>query len=265
MFKELKSEAILTFDIVTESPLYIKSGEDNSLDPSAVDGKYITIFRNGKYEPFIPGTSLKGAFRCRAERLLRSEGSCDIINRKECVPNNKEKPKTGLERYKKSCPICRLFGSNVLKSRITFSDAYVEGEYKEGKRTCVAIDRLTGASKQNALYDMEYIEKGKFKEKIVFQNFEPYQINLIISLIKEMNEGFLTLGGLTSKGFGCVSAENLKLTLKYYNKNDLTVKGYERELYYNTKTIEGENDIFQLVKGKKFKGIGSVGDIDEAL
>ena len=265
MFKTLKSEAILTFDIVTESPLYIQSGQDDSLDPSAVDGKYITIFRNERYEPFIPGTSLKGAFRCRAERLLRQYGACDIVNRKECVPKNKETPKTGKERYEKSCPVCRLFGSKVLKSRITFSDAYVEGEYKVGQRTCVAIDRITGASKQSALYDMEYIEKGTFKEKIVIQNFESYQINLIISLIKEMNEGFLTLGGLTSKGFGCIKGENLKLTLKYYNKEDLTKKGYEKKSYYNTKTIEGEDAIFELVKDKPFNSNGSVGDMYETI
>lgn len=266
MFKELKSEAELTFDMITESPLYISNGEDNSLDPSAVDGSYISIFRNGKYEPYIPGTSLKGAFRCRAERILKDgdKGACNILDREDCVKKNKYAPKEGSIRYEQSCPVCRLFGSNVLRSRVTFSDAYVDGNYKVGKRTCVAIDRITGAAKPNALYDIEYIEDAVFKGKLKLQNFEGYQIKLLLYLIEEMNDGFLTLGGLTSKGFGCMRAENLKLTLKYYGKNDgLDSKGYCNEGYYYKKVVEGFDNIMDLVKdinvgevkrGVKFNG-----------
>lgn len=263
MFGKLKNEAILTLDIVTQSPLYIREGNDNSLDPSAVDGKYMTTYKDGILEPFIPGTSLKGAFRSRAERILRNNGACDIINRRDCIPNNKYKPETGVERYKKSCPICRLFGSNVIKSRISFGDAHVSGDYKVGQRTCVAIDRITGASKNNALYSFEYIENATFKEKISLQNFEPYQIRLLLLLIEEMNEGFLTLGGLTSKGFGCVKAENLELKIKQYCKEDLSAKNYEFKGYYNIKTITGFDDISKLVSCVDFENLKRDGDIDE--
>lgn len=263
MFGKLKNEAILTFDIVTQSPLYIREGTDNSLDPSAVDGKYMTTYKDGKLEPFIPGTSLKGAFRSRAERVLRNNGACDIINRHECIPNNKLKPRTGQERYKKSCPICRLFGSNVIKSRVSFGDAYVADEYKIGQRTCVAIDRITGSAKGSALYSFEYIEDATFKEKIALQNFETYQIKLLLYLIEEMNEGFLTLGGLTSKGFGCVKAENLELKIKQYGKEDLSSKNYEFKDYYNTKTVKGFDEISKLVSYVDFTKLKRDGDIDE--
>lgn len=264
MFGKLKNEAILTFDIVTQSPLYIREGNDNSLDPSALKGKYMTIYKDGELEPFIPGTSLKGAFRSRAERALRGDDrACDIINSNECIPNNRDKPRTGEERYKKSCPICRLFGSNVIKSRVSFSDAYVVDEYKVGQRTCVAIDRITGSAKGTALYSFEYIEDATFKEKISLQNFEPYQIKLLLCLIEEMNEGFLTLGGLTSKGFGCVKAENLELKIKQYGKEDLSSKNYEFKDYYNIKTVKGFNEISKLVSYVDFTKLKRDGDIDE--
>lgn len=266
MFGQLKSEAIFTFDIVTESPLYIRNGEDNSLDPSAVDGSYISIFRNGKYEPYIPGTSLKGSFRCVAERMLRDNGACDIINRKECISKRDVRNMQIEEKYSKSCPVCRVFGSQVLKSRVTFSDAYVDGSYKVGKRTCVAIDRITGAAKKNALYDMEYIEQGKFCENIKLQNFESYQLKLLVCLIDEMNEGFLTLGGLSSKGFGCVKAENIKLTIKHYsNDSKLKSLGYEKEedSFYYIKRIEGLSNIKNMLKDIRFDNLKRGADIDE--
>ena len=261
MFGKIKNEAILSFDIVTDSPLYIRTGDDNSLDPSAVDGSYMSIFRNGKYEPFIPGTSLKGAFRSRAERMLRSDddkGACNILGKDEaqCVCKKDGKHMDAETRYIKSCPVCRLFGSNVLKSRVTFGDAYVNGEYKIGKRTCVAIDRITGAAKKNALYDMEYVESGSFAEKIRIQNFERYQIKLLLCLIDEMNEGFLTLGGLSSKGFGCVKTENVKLTLRYYSNDDnIEKQGYSKELYYYNKTVEGLDEIKKVLSDIKLNDL----------
>jgi len=262
MFGELINEGILTFDIITQSPLYLREGNDNSLDPSALKGKYITTYKDGKLEPFIPGTSLKGAFRSRAERVLRNNQACDIINGKGCVPDQYKKD-TGEVRYKKSCPTCRLFGSKIIKSRISFGDAYVVDEYKVGQRTCVAIDRITGSAKGTALYSFEYIEDATFKEKIVLQNFEPYQIKLLLYLIEEMNEGFLTLGGLTSKGFGCVKAENLELKIKQYGKGNLSSKNYEFKDYYNVKTVKGFNEISKLVSYVDLKKLKMDGDIDE--
>mgnify|MGYP000874524139 CR=1 FL=1 len=264
MFNILKNQAILTFDIVIESSLFVKSGQDNSLNPSASDSTYIKTYRNGKYEPFIPGTSLKGVFRSRAERILRNNGACDIVNRKVCLDDktaDKEKL-NGKERYQKSCPVCKLFGSMALKSRISFSDAYVNGSYKVNNRTCVGIDRITGASKTGALYNIEYVEDGIFEEKITIENFEPWHIKLIMHLIEDMNEGFLTLGSLSSKGFGKVRAENLTLTLKYYGQ-DLTTRDYINNGLYSEKTLNGYDEILEALKKVNFNNARKDGDIDE--
>lgn len=264
MFKELKNEAIITYKIKTESPLYLKSSEENALNPSATDGTFMTTYKNGVLEPFIPGTSLKGVFRSRAERILRTNGACDIVGKDECVKENdaKREKLSGEERYKRSCPVCRLFGSKVLRSRVSFGDAYVIGKYNVGQRTCVGIDRLTGAAKRGALYDMQYIEDATFEGKINLQNFEPYQIKLLMELFQEMNEGFITLGGLTSKGFGFVSAFDFKLKLKYYNIKE-EMPGYEKKLYYQVKDIEGIDNIIELVKDVDMEKVKKDGAINE--
>lgn len=263
MFRELKSEAIISFDIITESPLFIKSGEDNSLNPTASDSTYITAYIDGKIKPIIPGSSIKGVFRSRAERMLRSLGACDIVANNACVKDREKNIKSmnGNERYKISCPVCKLFGSKILKSRINFTDAVVTGEYKVGNRTCVGIDRISGAARGGALYNMEYVEQAIFKESIRFQNFEPWQIKLIIELLEQMNEGFITLGGLSSKGFGRVKAENISLKLKYYGSEKLE-NGYEFSGYYNTKTIDGIENITALLKNINYKNIGKDGDVN---
>lgn len=261
MFKKLKNEIILTFDLKTESPLYIKSGEDNALDPSATDGKYIATYRNGQLEPFIPGTSFKGVFRSRAERMINH--ACDIVGNHECVDERQAKKEKwdGTKRYKKSCPVCRLFGSKVLRSRISFSDAYVKGKYTVGERTCVGIDRITGSSKKGALYNMQYIEEAVFAGKITIQNYERYQLKLILALFKEMNDGFITFGGMTSKGFGYLKGENFHLSVRSYDK-DALLNGYDKKSYYFEKHVEGFENIAKLVDNVDFINLGRDGDID---
>lgn len=269
MFKKLESELILTYKLRTKSPLFIASGNDNSLDPSATDEKYIEVFRNGKLEPYIPGTSLKGVFRSRAERILKSanEGSCDIVARDECVPEKSVKLKDGKlqdgkERYERSCPVCRLFGSKVLRSRVTVSDLYVTGNYKVGERTCVGIDRVTGAAKKGALYNMQYIEDTEFQGKMTLQNFESYQLRLLLELFRDMNEGFITLGGLTSKGFGQVEAYDFKINIRYYGRKE-KLEGYANELYYQGKTVEGFDEIYKLVKDVDIHKVKRGDEVDE--
>jgi len=269
VFKQLKSEAILSFKIRTRSPLFIASGNDTSLDPSATDDKYIEVFRNGTLEPYIPGTSLKGVFRSRAERILKSGniGSCDIIAGNECVYEksvklNHGKVLDGKTRYQRSCPVCRLFGSKVLRSRVTINDLYVIGDYKVGERTCVGIDRITGSAKKGALYNMQYIEKAEFQGKMTLQNFEPYQIKLLLNLFIDMNEGFITLGGQTSKGFGQVEAYDFSLQVRYYRLKE-NITGYTKKEYYQSKTTDGFDKIYELVKDININKVKRDGEIDE--
>ena len=145
MFSKLYNEAIITFNMETVSPLFIKASEDSSLDPTSADNTYLAFYKEGKQVPVIPGTSIKGVFRSSAEELFRSlefldMEPCDVLDiHKNCGGILKREQKrldkkyTAKEKYEKSCPICKLFGTTTMKSRIYFYDAFPDGEYRIGR------------------------------------------------------------------------------------------------------------------------------------
>ncbi len=258
MFKNLINQAILEFVMRTQSPLYIKYNTE-TLDPTAFDGTFIYTIRNNQRIPILPGTSAKGVFRSRAEKIL--PGSCDIFNKlrncgdrilqEERRNNNNNQDKKvnnnflGKERYEKSCPACKLFGSKALKSRILFSDAIARDNFVISQRSSTPIDRITGAAKQRGLNSFEYVEYAEFDCKIVFVNFFNWHVKTILEIIEDINEGLVTFGGYTSKGFGRMVVNDVKLTVRYYGKNP---PGYQFNGIYGEKTISGLENIRTLFK-----------------
>lgn len=244
MFKKLYNEAKITYQLKTLSPLYIKSGKNDSLNPTGVDDSFLTLYKEGNLVPVLPGTSIKGVFRSRAEKILTD--SCDPLNN-NCGKKVDKKHDDGTARYKKSCPVCKLFGSTALKSRILFGDAYPEGDYKIGSRKSVAIDRITGSSKGSALFDFEYVEDALFRGEIEIQNFFQWHIKVITHIFEQVNEGFVVFGGVTSKGFGQMKLEDFQIRLKYYNKPKCGSE-YLDKGFYMEKTIESFEELQNIIK-----------------
>lgn len=247
MFSKLYNEAVIKFNMETMSPLFIKASEDSSLDPVSADNTYLTFYKDGNQVPVIPGTSIKGVFRSSAEELMRSWKLevCDVLDVTKCCGNVLKSEEKKLnkkyntrQKYEKSCPICKIFGTTTMKSRIHFYDAFPEGEYKIGKRASVGIDRITGASRNSALFDFEYVEYCKFRTQIKLKNFFPWQLKLIFMLFDRINDGLITFGGLTSKGFGSIKIDNMNIHLRYYNRSEVP-QGYVKGDYYISKNMEG--------------------------
>src|SRR3569833_2071397 len=106
MFKKQHNEAVYRFQITTESPFVIKSGEEDILDPTAPKSQVLRAYHNGEQQVVIPGSSLKGVFRSRAEQLLSTIG-CKISSHSVV---RAEKGDTGRTIYEeKSDPAQRLF------------------------------------------------------------------------------------------------------------------------------------------------------------
>lgn len=255
MFSKLYNEAIIEFELETVSPLFIKSGEEDQLNPTSADNTYLAFYKDGKLVPVIPGTSLKGVFRSRAEEKLSDV--CDLFSKYNCgskikkMERDQKNKLNGEERYKNSCQVCKIFGSTVLKSRVQFSDAYPISNFKIGKRTSVAIDRITGASKGGALFDFEYVEYCNFKANIKFKNFYKWHIKLIIDIFKDINDGFVTFGGLTSKGFGRMKVKNVNLLVRYYNKSKKN-ENYQEDGLYIYRKINGLENIMELLSSVEY-------------
>lgn len=271
MFKKLINEALISVSIHVDSPLMISSGQPNALDPSLPNAQVIRQSKNGIMQEIIPGSSLKGVFRSRAEQLLKGQ-EYPIDNPFDRTTTSNTAKGNGSNRYQKSCPVSKLFGSLSLKSRIHFTDAYPISPEQviTGVRNGVGIDRITGGAAGKALFDVEVIESGVFASRIKLQNYELWQLSLILWLLRDLDQGYMRLGASTSRGFGQVRVNDLNVAVRTYRKLDKTeypITGYEledrtkknimwkKELFgavYEQETLDswiGEDGILQDIKG----------------
>lgn len=196
---------------------------------------------NLKY--FIPGSSVRGAWRSHLEKVLRSLDEepkvCDplIANEEEkehlpyracsaiLVNEEGEKPEVA---YPVSCPVCRLFGNTATASRISFTDA----EKKAGELRLVdgiAISRFTG-SVSGGNYKALVLEGAKFELTIRLRNFELWQVGLLGHLFDDLAEKLVPLGSGKGKGFGEVSAKATAIAVTYYGIGEPGANGELRGL-----------------------------------
>lgn len=264
MFKKLINEAIFEYELETYSPLLIQGNENGYISPMSVDTSYIKTYKDGSLIPYIPGSSLKGVFRSYSESIL--EGACDIVGKNRSYKENGEnklclgkdnydkhyKFMTGAERYEKSCLVCKLFGSDVLRSRVSFSNAYPVQPCKIETAGMTAIDRVKGGAKAGALRDIEYIGYGIFQGKIGLKNYAPYQLKLLVNNLQALEMGEIRLGSYTSKGFGELGVKSLKLTLRDYGH--LESEQLDKP-FYCEKIIEGMDEIAVKLENITFKDV----------
>lgn len=122
------------------------------------------------------------------------------------------------------CPACKLFGSTEIASRIYIADAYPIGECVIGERIGVGINRITGAAQKGALYDFEVVEDGSFQVDITLKNYELYQMALLVYVLKDLDEGYVSLGAATTRGNGRMEVQKLDISFREYRKD---VKGWK--------------------------------------
>ncbi|MCX7921554.1 MAG: CRISPR-associated RAMP protein Csx7 [Clostridia bacterium] len=219
MFKNMINECIIRFDLKAESPISIRSGDKLELDPSLPDNQFIRSWHNGEQSVVIPGSSIKGVFRSRAEKYMKD--SCDVFSNKCFREINRKRLAAAKEKYNESCPACKLFGNMSLRSRIDFRDAFpVKDTVKMATRHNVGIDRAKGSAKNGALFEPEVLEEGTFEVEIVIKNFFLWQLKVIMQVFNDINEGFVTFGGVTSRGFGKMSAAISSIKIREYGKGE---------------------------------------------
>lgn len=228
MFKTLKNEAKISFNMKLDSPLTIMSGSENSLDPTLPDSQCIRTYKDGKDTVFIPGSSIKGVMRSRTEKILNYLGgnTCNIVDRRNSCGEEEDKNRSGEEVYNRICPACKMFGSTSLAGRVKFKDAYPIGDVKIGIRNGVGIDRITGAAQMGPLYDFEVVEDGIFKVIITMNNYELYQLKLLLFVIQDIDDGYVSFGHATTRGNGKMRVEDLKIEFRDYRKGLSTLTGY---------------------------------------
>ena len=218
MLKQLVNECQIDFNINIEGPVLIKSGIETGGGP---DMAFVTVFRNGGEEVYLPGSSLKGMLRSHAERITRTLAPdnltvvCDPFKTK-CGANGKDNP----DVYKRSCLICKLFGSTGFAGRLATEDAYSDGHApKPQQRDGVGIDRFSGGAARGAKFDLEVINEGVFATALHIRNFELWQLGLIGFVLQDLKDGFIRIGFGKSRGLGKISGEIKQVRLHFLGAN----------------------------------------------
>lgn len=198
----------------------IGAGRDNSIDASD-----LPVVRDLFGRPFIPGSSIKGVVRSHVERIVRtladpqreSWATCNPTGPADqwCVPNL-EHPSFKNEAgklldeaiYHAHCPVCRLFGSPWIASKVAFADATVDPETWFGKflvRDGVSIDRDTGTAADARKFDFEVVPGGtEFHLQVRADNASEKELGLLYLGISALERQEIGLGGMGSRGPGLV-------------------------------------------------------------
>lgn len=202
----------LKYKLFFMEPFLIKSGDPSMPGSEELDARFITTTcwnENSWVEkPYLIGSSLKGVYRSRCEKIVRTLGgfACDPQEQekkrelKSCGEKLREREKQ--EIYKESCLVCRLFGSSSMKSRIRVSSAFSNCEIPMKKMDYVAIDRFTGGAAEGKKFNSQIGLNGEFDGKIVLNNFEIWQLGLLAYLFKDLYLEDVRVGYGKYKGYG---------------------------------------------------------------
>ncbi len=194
---------------------------------------------------YIPGSSMRGAWRSHLERTLRgfdlpnSPRVCDPLDDHEnevtsgCSTTLDAKRKEFLKAkqkfpaYELSCPVCKLFGNLTQAGRLSISDGVrigTEGGIVE--REHVRINRRNGQV-IGAPLRFYGLQGARFQVDIRIRNFELWQILLMGTLLAELGSKLVPLGSGKNKGYGQVEAvvNSIELTSFGLAKPDDKLRG----------------------------------------
>ncbi|RLI35977.1 hypothetical protein DRO55_04425 [Candidatus Bathyarchaeota archaeon] len=237
VFEKLEKRQIFVGEITAETPLHIGSGR-----PDIRIGEAISVLRNVKGVPYIPGSSIKGKVRTEAEKIARKLGY------EVCNPPDTKKMCGSLKSDEKDlCIVCQIFGTAGEKisraSKVKFRDALPLEEVKEFEvRTGIALDRERGSVHRKALYTIEAVPAGtRFGFEMVAENLTDEELSLLLAAVKSVQD--TGLGGSSTRGFGKVRVSIKRVherTAEFYvgKKEERVLEGEELASWLRSKGVE---------------------------
>jgi len=221
----IKRQTVIEGILELQSPLRIGVGKSGGMDPASIARD--TVLKDTGGTPIIPGSSWKGVFRSEGERILRRKNLivCSGVGKDYCLNNFRKYDdfQRSLTRdmdeairifWNYTCLNCKLFGSMSVIGAVKFWDSKAI-EFKLGTRTMIAISRTEGAVARGALVQVEFVEPGsKFTFKIMGNNLPNYAIGYLLTIMKNIHDGFVQIGGHKSRGFGFIRFVNLRFSDK---------------------------------------------------
>lgn len=237
MHKQFVNHCTIDLTIIPDGPILIKSGREGA-DPTKPQMEFVETFHNGKSIIYLPGSSLKGAIRAHAERIVRTVGhpeyekpsNTELVWANNPLDTDKydylyENPQAeqGVKKklpapriYKESSFTDQIFGNIAIASRFRIEDAYPDTSVplKIEERNGVAIDRVFG-SVAHGPFDYQVCTAGAFNTKIHLKNFSLAQLGLIALVLRDLNAGWFGIGFAKSRGLGIVRVEYNSAVVQY--------------------------------------------------
>jgi CRISPR-associated RAMP protein (TIGR02581 family) len=233
MHKRFVNHCTIDLSIIPNGPILIKSGKEGA-DPTKPDMEFVETYHAGGRSIYLPGSSLKGAIRAHAERIVRTVGSeerpPENISKlwannpllkdnyiEDFKQKNKDNAQLGAKLYKISSFTDQMFGNTSIASRVRIEDAHPDKSkpLKIETRNGVAIDRLFGSTITGALFSYEACTDGDFHTKIHLKNFTLAQLGLIGLVLRDLNDGWFGLGFAKSRGLGTVEVKLKEAVVQY--------------------------------------------------
>jgi CRISPR/Cas system CSM-associated protein Csm3 (group 7 of RAMP superfamily) len=149
---------------------------------------------NTGWEVYVPGGTIKGAFRVKAEKIIRT-----LINQQL---NHGRLIEDGL--------IADLFGKQNSAGKVIFSDAYLTKKENPCSLDAVKIDPKTGEPIKEAKMDFlyQYGADLSFKTSFFLNDIrDDAAMGLFFHLLQDMENGQIPLGGQKTSGMGWVKGD----------------------------------------------------------
>jgi len=226
-FAALRNRLEIQGILVAQTALRIGAGRSND-----VIGNDLPVLRDSLGAPFVPGASLKGAFRARVEALIRAvqpDQALDLpqieahmrdaimpLPERDATIQNLTRARKIAEAdrelskriWAKSTLIDLTFGAPWVAGRIFFKDALVDRSLWFDQfeiRNGVALNRDTETVEQGLLYDYEVVPAGiRFGFELVLENAAPWQLGMVLLALRPWQNGDVQIGGFRSRGLGHV-------------------------------------------------------------
>jgi CRISPR-associated RAMP protein (TIGR02581 family) len=235
---ELRNRYVFTGRLVMQTALHIGGGK------ITLSGSDSPVVLTPEQQPFIPGSSFKGALRSTVEKIVpnlpdfsscalidlddkeierrhnQQETICPTVRQGEIARLRRADPAGATEIMRKAiadlCDTCLLFGSPFTAARLNVSDLYMPDEEWSGMvqiRDGVAIDRDTEKARDGRKYDYEVVPaSATFKLELVLENTTKRDIQLFCVGLSEYVHGFGVIGGKRSRGLGVAQLEDLRVS-----------------------------------------------------
>ena len=237
-----KNRYLLRGELHLTHALHLGSGRgDERTDATVmVEGRKDS---SGRFQPIIPGSSLRGALRARVERLLYALNesqitpmwSCGLYDTAQpgeriCVGNLSHAPSKAAyqslldasegdvdavwERLPNQlCDACRLFGAGTFwASKVRFTDLTLTAPAHRQVRHGVGIHRDTGTAAPGIKYDREVVDSGAvFQFEVVAENLDQTDKAILALALSQLLAGEIPLGGSTSRGLGGCILKNAEV------------------------------------------------------